>query len=194
MSTLLANTANTMLMFISKLMDIFLKTTKNENDGKMTSRFIYLGKPIFKGEIKNRKDEYDRKTDYIDFRAKYNGRLEQGYFASEIIPPQPFTFGTPHLHQESGNVTSFCETTINGDIKNDWNIHNIATNIGKLHGRNIKTGWFEWTWKIPIYAPIGEYRVIIGVWSDSNNDNNDIIPIQFSERSFVVRNPDDSHY
>ena len=70
----------------------------------------------------------------------------------------------------------------------------MTINIGKLHGRNIKTGWFEWTWKIPIYAPIGEYRVIIGVWSDSNNDNNDIIPIQFSERSFVVRNPDDSHY
>ncbi len=52
MSTLLANMANTILMFISKLMDIFLKTTKNDNDRKMTSRFIYLGKPIFKGEIK----------------------------------------------------------------------------------------------------------------------------------------------
>jgi hypothetical protein len=36
--------------------------------------------------------------------------------------------------------------------------------------------------------------VILGLWSDSNEDNDKIIPIQFSERSFYVTDSDDSHY
>jgi hypothetical protein len=109
------------------------------------SRFIYLGKAVFEGEIQNRQDEYNRKTDSVSFKSKFNVRLEQGFFATEIIPPQPFPLDNFHIHQENGNMVSFCELTINKDIKNDWNIQNIPPNMGQLDGQNIKTDWFEWT-------------------------------------------------
>jgi hypothetical protein len=180
---------------ISKLMDIILRT-KNENNGIKTSRFIHTGKPIFKGEINDRKDSYNRKTDSVFFKAKYDGKIEHGYFATEIIhpPDSPFLSGTFHLDNASDNVTSFCEKTIIGNIENDWNIHNISTNLGKLNGRNIKTDWLQWAWKIPQFVPKGDYRAIIGLWSDSNEDNDRSIPIQFSERTFHVDDFDDSHY
>jgi hypothetical protein len=109
--------ANTGLIIISKVIDVTARTPTNENDGIRTSRFIYIGKPIFKGEIKNRQDEYDRKTDKVNFKAKFTGRLEQGFFAAEIIPPQPFTPDNLYLHQENNNVTSFCETTIHENVE-----------------------------------------------------------------------------
>ena len=88
---------------------------------------------------------------------------------------------------------SFCETTIKVNIENDWNIHNIPSNLGKIHGRNVKTDWFEWKWKIPEYAPKGDYRIIIGLWSDLPDDDKSI-PIQFAERSFYITDSSNSHY
>ena len=42
-------------MVISRLIDVFLRTKKNDDDDKVkTSRFTYIGNPIFKGEINNR--------------------------------------------------------------------------------------------------------------------------------------------
>ena len=185
--------SNWVLWSISKLIDIFQRA-KNDNDEIKTSRFIHIGKPIFKGEIVDRKDKYERKTDSIVFRAKYNGKVEHGYFAAEIIPPTPFLSDTFHLDNTNRNVTSFCDRTITENIENDWNIHNIPANLGKLNGQNIKTDWLEWTWTIPKRIPKGDYRVILGLWSNSNEDNDKIIPIQFSERSFYVIDSDDSHY
>ena len=185
-------------MVISKLIDIVLRTKNNNDNNKIkTSRFIYVGKPIFKGEIKNRQEKYDRSKDKVIFKAQYSGKIEYGYFAAEIIPPKnsPFPKDTFHLDDASGNTTSFCETTIKANIENDWNIHNIPSNLGKIHGRNVKTDWFEWTWKIPEYAPKGDYRVIIGLWSDALGEIDDkSIPIQFHESSFYVMDSDASRY
>ena len=182
-------------MIISKLIDVILRTKNNDDDKKIkTSRFIYVGKPIFKGEIKNKQEEYDRSKDQIIFKTQFNGKIEYGYFAAEIIPPKHSSFpsDTFHLDNASSNVTSFCDATIKENIENDWNIHNIPFDLGKIHGRNVKTDWFEWTWKIPEFAPKGDYRVIIGLWSDSQDDDDDdkSIPIQFSERSFHIMDSD----
>ena len=159
-------------MIISKLIDVILRTKNNDDDKIKTSRFIYIGKPIFKGEIKNKQEKYDRSKDQVIFKTQFNGKIEYGYFAAEIIPPKLSSFpnDTFHLDNASGNVTSFCDATIKENIENDWNIHNIPSNLGKIHGRNVKTDWFEWTWKIPEFAPKGDYRVIIGLWSDSQDD------------------------
>jgi hypothetical protein len=188
--------ANEGLMIISKLIDMVLMTKKNENNGIRTSRFIYIGKPIFKGEIDSRQEKYDRGKEHVIFKAQYNGKIKNGYFAAEIIQSQHSEFpnDTFHLDNTSGNVTSFCEPTINDNMENDWNIHNIPSELGKINGQNIKTKWFYWTWKIPEYAPIGDYRVIIGVWSDSQDDNDKSIPIQFYQRSFYVMDHNNSHY
>ncbi len=180
--------ANWCGMIISKLIDIILRTKNNDDDKIKTSRFIYVGKPIFKGEIKDKQEEYDRSKDQVIFKSQFNGKIEYGYFAAEIIPPKYSSFpsDTFHLDNASGNVTSFCDATIKENMENDWNIHNIPFDLGKIHGRNVKTDWFEWTWKIPEFAPKGDYRVIIGLWSDSQDDDDKSIPIQFSERSFHI--------
>ena len=49
-------------------------------------------------------------------------------------------------------------------------------------------------WKIPEYAPKGDYRIIIGLWSDLPDDDDKSIPIQFAERSFYVTDSYNSHY
>jgi hypothetical protein len=186
-------------MIISKLIDVILRTDNNDDDKIKTSRFIYVGKPIFKGEIKNKQEKYDKSKDQVIFKTQFNGKIEYGYFAVEIIPPKHSSFSsdTFHLDNTSGNVTSFCDVTIKENIENDWNIHNIPSNLGKVHGRNVRTNWFEWTWKIPEFAPEGDYRVIIGLWSDSqdgDNDDDKSIPLRFSESSFHIMDSNLSHY
>ena len=184
-------------MIISKLIDVILRTKNNDDDRIKTSRFIYVGKPIFKGEIKDKQEKYHRSKDQVIFKSQFNGKIEYGYFAAEIVPPEHSSFpsNTFHLDNASGNVTSFCDATIKENIENDWNIHNIPSDLGKIHGRNVKTDWLEWTWKIPEFAPKGDYTVIIGLWSDSQDDDDDkSIPIQFSERSFHIMDSNPSHY
>jgi len=186
-------------MIISKLIDIVLRTKNNNDNNKIkTSRFIYVGKPIFKGEIKNKQEKYGRSKDQVIFKAQFNGKIEYGYFAAEIVPPEHSSFpsNTFHLDNASRNVTSFCDVTLKENIEKDWNITNIPPNLGKIHGRNVKTDWFEWTWKIPEYAPKGDYRVIIGLWSDSQEYDEDdkSIPIQFSGWSFHIMDSDASRY
>jgi hypothetical protein len=178
---------------ISKLIDIILRT-KNDSDGIKISRFNYRGEQVFKGEIVNKKDKYERKTDTVIFRAKYEGKIEHGFFAVEIIPPSSFPSNTFHIDNK-GNTISFCEKTLAGDTKLTTNIHNIPENFGKLNGRNIKTDWLEWGWKIPEYSAKGEYTVKIGVWNNSNKDNNGKITSVLSiEKSFYVIDSNDSHY
>lgn len=181
-------------MIISKVIDIVVRKPSNEDDNIKTSRFRCIGKPIFKGEIKNRQEKYDRGKDQVVFKAQYHGKIEYGYFAAEIIPPSSFPSDTFHMDMANGNVTSFCETTVNENIEKEWNIHNMPSNLGKINGRNVMTKWFEWAWTIPQYAPKGDYRAIIGIWSASNKDEDKDIPIQFFERSFYVTGSNDSSY
>jgi hypothetical protein len=174
---------------ISRLIDVILRKKDTDDDKIKTSRFVYIGEPIFKGKIKNKQEKYDRSKDHVIFKSQFYGNTECSYFAVEIIPPKhsSFPLNTFHLDDTSGNVTSFCDATINGNIQNAWNIHNIPTDLGKIHGRNVKTNWFEWSWKMPEFAPKGDYRVIIGLWSDSQGEIADkSIPIQFHESSFYV--------
>jgi hypothetical protein len=160
--------ANGGLMLFSKLLDVFLKTKTNDNNEIEIGRFKHIGKPIFEGEIESTDEKYDRSNKgQVKFKARYQGSLECGYFAAEITSPTHFPSDTFHLDNKSGNVTSFCRQTINGDLKNDWNINNISPNSGKLHGRSIKTKWIEWVWEIPKYAPKGNYTVKIGIWDNS---------------------------
>jgi hypothetical protein len=117
-------------------------------------------------------------------------------FASKIIPPQYYTFPSNTFNVDTeGNVTSFCKKTIDDDIKPNTTVYNISQNMGKLNGRNIKTDWIEWEWKIPEYAPKIEYKVIIDMWNHSHKDNNGkVIPILSNEWSFYVTDSNDSHY
>lgn len=188
--------ANRIGMSFSRLIDFILRKENNHDDDKIkSSRFIFIGESIFKGELKNKKEKYDRNKDSIIFKSQFYGNTESSYFAAEIIPPTQsyFPLNTFHLDETSGNITSFCGATINGEIQNIWNIHNIPTNLGRIHGRDIKTDWFEWSWKIPDSAPKGDYRVIIGMWSGSQDEYGDkSIPIHFYEESFLIMDMDDS--
>jgi hypothetical protein len=76
---------------------------------KKTSRFIYVDKPIFKGEIKNKQEKYDRSKDQVIFKSQLDGKIEYGYFAAEIIPPKhsSFPLDTFHLDNASDNVKIF---------------------------------------------------------------------------------------
>ncbi|KAA2281391.1 hypothetical protein [Candidatus Nitrosocosmicus sp. SS] len=184
-------------MSISKLIDIILRKKNTDDENIKTNRFVYIGDSIFEGEIKNKQEKYDKNNDVVIFKSRFFGNTQYSYFAAEIIPPKHSFFppNTIHLDDASGNVTSFCDMTINGNIQNAWNIHNIPFDLGKIHGRNVKTNWFEWSWKIPESAPKGEYRVIVGIWSDSQEENVDKnIPIHFYEKSFFVNDLNDHSY
>jgi len=182
-------------MTISRLSDIFLRKKRADDDKIKTSRFVYIGKSTFEGEIKNKQEKFVRNKDLVIFKSQFYGNTEYSYIAAEIIPPQHSSFpsNTLHLDDASGNVTCFCVETINGNILDTWNIHNIPNDLGKIHGRNVKTDRFEWSWKIPEFATEGDYRVIVGLWSDSHDENNDkSIPLHFYERSFYVTELDAS--
>ena len=111
-------------MSTSRLIDIVLRKKDNDDDKIKTSRFIYIGKSIFKGEIKNKQEKYERSKDHIIFKSQFYGNIEFGYFAAEIVPPEhsSFPLNTFHLDDASGNVTSFCDATLKENIENDWNI------------------------------------------------------------------------
>jgi hypothetical protein len=62
--TIIANSEDGRL--ISKLIDIILRTKNNDDDNKIkTSRFIYIGKMIFKGTINNRQEKCNRMNNNI---------------------------------------------------------------------------------------------------------------------------------
>ena len=183
-------------MSISRLIDVILRKKDTDDYKIKISRFVYIGESIFKGEIKNKQEKYVKNSILLflnpNFLAIQNLVILQQKLSAKH---SSFPLNTFHLDDTTGNVTSFCGATIYGNIQNAWNIHNISTDLGKIHGRNVKTNWFEWSWKIPESAPRGDYRVIIGLWSDSQDENEDkSIPFQFCERSFYVMDSDASRY
>ena len=79
-------------MSISRLIDVILRKKDTDDDKIKTSRFVYIGESIFKGEIKNKQEKYDRSKNHIIFKSQFYGNTEFGYFAAEIIPPKHSSF------------------------------------------------------------------------------------------------------
>lgn len=84
-------------MSISRLIDVILRKKNSDDDKIKTSRFIYVGEPIFKGEIKNKQEKYERHKDHVFFKSQFYGKIESGYLAAEIIPPLILLFLLIHF-------------------------------------------------------------------------------------------------
>ena len=153
----------------------------------------YNGKPIFESKIKNKKIKYDRKSEKVTFTVKYRGGLKQGFIVAEIIPPSKFDMDTPNLDSKGGSVSSFCIETVK-DVAESNTIYNIDKNIGKLHGHNIEIDELNWEWVIPEFAPLRNYKVIIGMYDLSQDKDSKLILKHQSEDSFDVVDSDSSHY
>jgi hypothetical protein len=172
------------------------KLTHNRKKGRSAIKknlLPYLGKPIFEGEIKDKRELYDRRMDEVIFKVTYKGRIKQGLLATVIVPPSDFPIDTPHLDKESGNVTSFCDQTLK-KTDNSKHINNIQKDIGTLDGHNIEIRELEWSWKIPEFAPLGEYKAIIGIWGISTNNNYKIELMQAFDDSFTVVDSNPPHF
>ncbi len=172
------------------------KFTPNRKNGKVAIKknlLPYLGKPIFEGKLKDKRDLYDRRMDEVIFKVTYKGRIKQGLLATVIVPPSDFPFDTPHLDKESGNVTSFCDQTLK-ETDNSKHINNIPKDTGTLDGHNMEISGLEWRWKIPEFAPLGEYKAIIGIWGISNNNSYKIELTQAFDDSFTVVDSNPPHF
>ena len=55
-------------MSISRLINIILRKKDTDDDKIRTSRFVYIGEPIFKGEIKNKQEKNFKNNDYVIFK------------------------------------------------------------------------------------------------------------------------------
>lgn len=172
---------------------LFNPNKKNQKVAIKKKLIPYLGKPVFEGEIKDKRDLYDRRMDEITFRVGYKGRIKHGLLATVIVPPTDFPPDTPHLDKESGNVTSFCVQTLK-KIDNSKHINNIQKDIGALDGHNIEISGLEWRWKIPEFAPLGENKAIIGMWGISTNNNDKIELMQAFDDSFTVVDSNPPHF
>ena len=106
----------------------FNPNKKNQKAAIKKKLIPYLGKPIFEGEIKDKRDLYDRRMDEITFRVTYKGRIKHGLLATVIVPPTVFPADTHNLDKESGNVTSFCVQT----LKKKLTIQNTSTIYKKI--------------------------------------------------------------
>lgn len=171
----------------------FTPIRKNEKAAIKKNLLPYLGKPIFEGELKDKRDLYDRRMDAVIFKVTYKGRIKQGLLATVIVPPSDFPFDTPHLDKESGNVTSFCDQTLKKTNKSK-HINNIQKDTGTLDGHNIEIRELEWSWKIPEFAPLGEYKAIIGIWGISTNNSYKIELMQAFDDSFTVVDANPTHF
>jgi hypothetical protein len=171
----------------------FTPIRKNEKAAIKKNLLPYLGKPIFEGELKDKRDLYDRRMDAVIFKVTFKGRIKQGLLATVIVPPSDFPFDTPHLDKESGNVTSFCDQTLK-KTDNSNHINNIQKDIGTLDGHNIEIRELEWSWKIPEFAPRGEYKAIIGIWGITTNNSYKIELMQAFDDSFIVVDSDTPHF
>jgi hypothetical protein len=166
---------------------------KNQKAAIKKKLLPYLGEPIFEGELKDKRDLYDRRMDEVIFKATYKGRIKQGLLATVIVPPSDFPFYTPHLDKESGNVTSFCDQTLK-KTDNSKHINNIQKDIGTLDGHSMEVRELEWSWKIPEFAPLGEYKAIIGIWGISTNNGYKIELMQAFDDSFRVVDSNPPHF
>jgi hypothetical protein len=145
---------------------------------------------IFDAEIADKKLRYIRGKDSVHFRSKFDGRLTYGFFANQIFAPKrvmgntvyvdSFDDHTPDVSENRRYVTSRCKETLE-----HW------SDNGKLDGR-IKTDWKEWSWDIPEFAPLREYKVKMMVWNTLEDGKKE--PFITIEDTFEVIDPDSSHY
>jgi hypothetical protein len=97
-----------------------------------------------------------------------------------IVYVDSFDDHTPDVNENRRYVTSRCKETLE-----HWNDN------GKLDGR-IKTDWKEWSWDIPEFAPLREYKVKMMVWNTLKDGKKE--PFITIEDTFEVIDPDSSHY
>jgi hypothetical protein len=61
---------------------------------------------------------------------------------------------------------------------------------GTLDG-NVNIQWHLWSWDIPEFAPLGDYRVEMSIWNTFSENKQ---PFRTVTDTFKVIDPDDSHY
>lgn len=167
-----------MVVIITALSNYIFKTNPEKQQDNKKSSSQLKEEPEFNADVENKADTYDRKNGKVTFKAKYKGEINKGFIAVQIIPPEqkPFLSDTPHL-DDNGHVTSFCDKSINNiGLKNEHNIHNIPDSIKALNGF-INTEWLEWSWNIPKFSPLGEYKIIIGIWETNKNNNENVLKL-----------------
>ncbi|MDP9288124.1 MAG: toll/interleukin-1 receptor domain-containing protein [Thermoproteota archaeon] len=146
----------------------------------------------FEAEIVDKKQAYVRGKDHVLFASRFRGTLTGGCFANRIIVPKIpsevrhmdnylFPRNTTNLNQDRRSVLSECTKTIH---------HWSDKTKGQLNG-DIDTNWISWTWQIPEFAPLGDYKVEMNVWDTSSGIKQALVTIT---DSFKVIDPDDSHY
>ena len=178
---------------MAKIASKFTPNRKKEKAAIKKNVLPYLGMPIFDGELKDKRDLYDRRMDEVIFKVTFKGRIKHGLLATVIVPPSDFPFDTPHLDKESGNVTSFCDQTLK-QTDNSKHINNIQKDMGTLDGHNMEIDGLEWGWKIPELAPLGEYKAIIGLWGISTDNSYRIELMQAFDDSFTVVDSNPPHF
>ena len=179
--------------WMARIASKFTLDRKNEKAAIKKNLLPYLGEPIFEGELKDKRDLYDRRMDEVTFKVTYKGRIKQGLLATVIVPPSDFPFYTPHLDKESGNVTAFCDQTLK-KTDNSKHINNIQKDLGTLDSHNMEISGLEWSWKIPEFAPLGEHKDIIGIWGISTKNSYKIELMQAFDDSFTEVDSNPPHF
>lgn len=179
--------------WMARMASKFTPNRKNEKAAIKKNLLPHIGKPTFEGELKDKRDLYDRRMDEVIFKVTYKGRIKRGLLATVIVPPSDFPLHTPNLDKESGNVTSFCDQTLK-EKDNSKHINNIQKDAGTLDGHNMEISGLEWSWRIPELAPLGEYKAIIGIWGISTKNSCKIELIQAFDDSFTVVDSNPPHF
>lgn len=177
-------------MITSKL----IPQRRKEESSIRYPKILLIRKPKFEADIVDKQNIYDRKNGKVIFKAKYKGKINNGFIAAEIKTPENKSFpsDTPNINK-NGHVTSFCDKSINSvELKKTHHIQNPPKDLQKLNDKVI-TGWLQWTWNIPEFSDKGEYKVIIGIWETNKNNNKPIL--KFSKDGFIeIDDDDDSHH
>ena len=103
-----------------------------------------LLEPYFEAEIVNKKTRYMR-GEAVFFMTHYRGKLTNGYFDNQITPSSGVT-----LPNGRPSYWSWAPDTLPNPYGE-----------GKLDGYVNHTS--RWDWQIPLDAPVGKYRIIMGV-------------------------------
>ena len=137
----------------------------------------------FDAEIISKKQAYERGKDTVQFRSIFKGRLTNGFFANLICAPEDDEFEntTDNVSEDRKYVKLWCRETL--DYWSD-------KDKGKLTG-DVNIDWKYWNWNIPEFAPLGDYKVEMGVYDSVTNNKKPILTLTDTIR---VIDKDDSHY
>jgi molybdopterin-guanine dinucleotide biosynthesis protein A len=124
--------------------------------------------PFAKAVILDKKKQY-RRGEMILFWTYYRGELTNGFFSNQIFAPEGQVFPNTKLNR----VPSWAPDTLESG---DPNI------FGKLNG--YATHKSQWSWNIPLDAPLGRYRVYMRVHNHFTADSRPVV--YEKEDTFVV--------